>query len=141
MLKRTHLIFAAFAFIVANIWLKYPVLFMVFSLIGACIPDIDVKFKHRKLLHNIWVLALIVFVGMSFRIMNWDIAIALSIGFLSHLIADSLTHNGIMPLWPLTKPRIVGPVRTGGVSEYIIAISIIVIIAYILGIIRIAIPW
>ncbi|MFQ6009969.1 MAG: metal-dependent hydrolase [Candidatus Aenigmatarchaeota archaeon] len=141
MLKRTHFLFAALLFLLFNIKLGYPLLFLVFALIGTAIPDIDIKLMHRRLLHNVWVLALIIFFGMGMKIMSTEIAISLSIGFLSHLIADALTVTGIMPFWPLPKPRFRGPFRTGGVTEYIIAIGVIVAIAYLLGVIQVSIPW
>ena len=45
-----------------------------------------------------------------------------------HLIADSLTHMGIMPLWPITKPKFNGPFRTGSMGEFGIMILIIIIL-------------
>ena len=141
MLKRTHILFAVFLFMLVNLRLGYPLMFLVFALIGAAIPDIDVKFKHRKLLHNVWVLALIILIGISTRVMSPAIAISLSIGFLSHLIIDALTVTGIRPFWPMNKPHFRGPFKTGGVTEYVIAFGVIVAIAYLLGILHVSVPW
>jgi membrane-bound metal-dependent hydrolase YbcI (DUF457 family) len=61
-------------------------------------------------------------------IINIPVAVAFSIGFASHLLGDSLTRMGIMPFWPINKPRFNGPVRTGGTSEYIVLVAIIIAI-------------
>ncbi|MEM5804856.1 MAG: metal-dependent hydrolase [Candidatus Aenigmatarchaeota archaeon] len=139
MLKRTHLLFGALLFLALNVRLGYPMLMMAFSLIGAMVPDLDLKFMHRKLLHNFWALGLAIIGGFASGLMNNQIATSFAIGFASHLLADSLTHTGIMPFWPLPKPRFRGPVTTGGLAEYALVIGISVAIACVLGIIRVAI--
>ena len=55
-------------------------------------------------------------------------AIIFSVGFLSHLIADALTHKGITPLWPIERPKFNGPVKTGGFGEYLIIIILLLLI-------------
>ena len=55
-------------------------------------------------------------------------AIILSIGFFSHLIGDSLTHRGIMPFWPLKRPKFNGPIKTGGFGEYLVILVLLLLI-------------
>ena len=68
------------------------------------------------------------FIGFRAGILDRTAAAVFSIGFLSHLIGDALTHRGIMPLWPLEKPRFNGPVRTGGFGEYLIILLLLLMI-------------
>ena len=139
MKKRTHLIFAFLLFLMFNKVLGFPLLDSVFALIGAMVPDMDLYPRkwHRKLLHNIWALLIMVFLGMHFNIMSQHIALLFSIGFLSHLISDSLTPQGIMWLWPLKKPHIRGPIRTGGFREYVAMMAMLFIIFMLFGIVSI----
>lgn len=138
MKKRTHLIFAVLLFLLLNGFFSLPLSFAVFAAIGALMPDIDLftMVMHRKLLHNLWVLAGTALAGLYFGIMDNSTAIAFSIGFVSHLIADALTPKGIMPLWPLGLPHIKGPVRTGSFMEWVIAIVLLIAIGYVTGIVQ-----
>ena len=77
--------------------------------------------------------------GFASGLMNNQIATSFSIGFISHLLSDSLTKTGIMPFWPIQKPRFRGPVSTGGLTEYAFVIGISVAIACTLGIIKVII--
>ena len=132
MQKVTHLIFAFFILILFGFFLNFPIYVSFFAFVGVLIPDIDTKFKrfHRKLFHNIWSLVICLFVLFILNIER-TAAIVFSIGFLSHLIADSLTHRGIMPLWPIEKPKFNGPVKTGGFGEYLIILVLILMIYWI----------
>jgi inner membrane protein len=115
--------------------LNFPIYMAFFAFIGALIPDLDIKTRkyHRKLFHNIWMLIILLFIGLSTGIFfSREAGIVFSIGFLSHLVGDSLTHNGIMPLWPVKKPKFNGPVKTGGLGEYLIVIVLLLMI-YLVG--------
>lgn len=138
MKKRTHLIFAVLLFLLLNKVFSLPLAFAVFAAVGALVPDLDLfsLVLHRKIFHNLWVLAAIVFAGMQLSIFDKSTAIAFSIGFVSHLIADSLTPMGIMPLWPLGLPHIKGPVKTGSLMEWVIAIALLFAIGYVTGIVQ-----
>ncbi|MBN2203142.1 MAG: metal-dependent hydrolase [Candidatus Aenigmarchaeota archaeon] len=130
MQKVTHLIFAFFVLTIFGFVLNFPIYMSLVAFVGVLIPDIDIKFKkfHRKVFHNIWFLIILLFLGFRFFFFDQLTAIVFSIGFLSHLMADSLTHRGIMPLWPLEKPKFNGPVRTGGFGEYLIILIMLVLI-------------
>jgi inner membrane protein len=130
MQKVTHIIFAFFIIIIFGFVLNFPVYMSLFAFVGVLIPDIDTRFKrfHRKIFHNVWFLVILLFVISRLTLFNRLAAIVFSIGFLSHLIADSLTHRGIMPFWPLKKPKFNGPVKTGGFGEYLIILVMLIMI-------------
>lgn len=137
MQKYTHLIFALLLFLLLNQYFHYPIYLAIFAFIGATIPDLDIKIHglHRKIFHNIWFLGLIIFVLFRMGWIDNQFAIVFSIGFVSHLIADSLTHMGIMPLWPIEKPKFNGPVRTGSAGEFGVMLVMLIIVFLITGII------
>jgi membrane-bound metal-dependent hydrolase YbcI (DUF457 family) len=132
--KITHLIFGFLVLLLFSLVLNFPLHLSLFAFAGVLIPDVDMKIRkfHRKLFHNIWILIILLFLGFIFGIFNRTAAIIFSIGFLSHLIGDSLTHKGIMPLWPIKKPKFNGPLRTGQIEEYLLILVLLVGI-YFLG--------
>ena len=132
MQRRTHLIFGILFFIVVNSIFHLPILYGIFALLGSVFPDADLKFMHRKLLHNIWSLFVIVFLGMKFGLLNSTAGMLFSLGFISHLVSDSLTPTGIMPFWPIKAPRFRWKIRTGSSGEYLFSgIILLVIVAFI----------
>ena len=129
MQKMTHLIFAFFVLVLFGFVLNFPVYVSFFAFIGVLIPDIDTKFRkfHRKVFHNIWFLVICLFALFNLGV-DRTAAVVFSIGFLSHLVADSLTHRGIMPLWPIERPKFNGPIKTGGFGEYLIVLVLLLLI-------------
>jgi membrane-bound metal-dependent hydrolase YbcI (DUF457 family) len=130
MQKVTHLIFAFLVLILFGYVLNFPIYMSLFAFVGVLLPDLDMKFRkyHRKLFHNVWFLIIVLFIGFEFFLLERTAAIILSIGFFSHLIGDSLTHRGIMPLWPVKKPKFNGPIKTGGFGEYLIILVLLLVI-------------
>jgi len=126
----THLVLGFLVLVVFGFILNFPIYMAIFAFIGVLIPDLDVKPRkyHRKLFHNIWILIIFLFMGFVLGIFNRETGIIFSIGFISHLIGDSLTHRGIMPLWPVKKPKFNGPVKTGGLEEYLIVLVLLLLI-------------
>jgi len=102
----------------------------LFAFVGVLLPDLDMKFKkyHRKVFHNIWFLIIVLFIGFQLGLLERTTALIVSIGFFSHLIGDSLTHRGIMPLWPVKKPKFNGPIKTGGFGEYLVILVLLLLI-------------
>ena len=134
MQKWTHLVFAVLIFLTFNYALHMPLYFSIFALIGAMAPDLDLGFMHRKLLHNIWAPGLMILAGFGLGLIDRSVAIAFSLGYLSHLASDALTHMGIMPFWPITKPKIRGPIRTGGFGELLLLAGLLFLLYNIGGI-------
>lgn len=84
-------------------------------------------FRHRGFLHS-FVFAVLVYFGMRY-LFSQAIAAAATIGYASHLILDSLTKNGIRPLSPLSKFRLRGFIKTGGIVEKaIVAVFLIMVL-------------
>lgn len=104
--------------------------------LGALLPDIDhpsswfgrrvrsvsvplaMVFGHRGITHS-----LLAVVGCLFGLLilgRGAIAPAVLVGYLSHLLCDSLTKGGVPLLWPWRRPF--GPrlLRTGGLAEFLI---------------------
>ena len=133
MQKVTHLIFAFLVLILFGFVLNFPIYMSIFAFVGVLLPDIDMKFRkfHRKLCHNIWFLIIALFIGFSLNLLDRTSAIIFSIGFFSHLIGDALTHRGIMPLWPVKKPKFNGPIKTGGFGEYLIILVLLLMIYWV----------
>jgi inner membrane protein len=87
-----------------------PVLLM--GAIGSIMPDLDILYKHRKLLHNIFAAAL--FTGLVMVLLGrldlqaGDIrlySLAYMVGWLSHLLGDMVTRSGVALLWPFSNRR------------------------------------
>ena len=132
--KMTHITLAFLVLLLFGFVLNFPIYMAIFAFIGVLIPDLDTKPRrlHRKLFHNVWMLIIFLFLGfVSGVLFNREVAIIFSIGFLSHLIGDSLTHKGIMPLWPIKKPKFNGPIKTGGIGEYLIVLVLLIMIYWI----------
>lgn len=119
------------------------ILFLLFVLIGASLPDIDhpkskvgkkVKiiaflFEHRGFFHTLFALALFaVLTDILFqqRILTYGI----SIGYGSHLLTDLITKEGVMPFHPLSKQRLRGFFTTGGMLEYVLFLLLLAIDLY-----------
>lgn len=127
MMKKTHMMFGFFFFLICNFYFNFPIELSVFAIIGSTFPDLDIKFQHRKILHNLWVLGIIatlLLVNPWYPIGILAVVI-FSLGFISHLVADSMTKMGISWLWPLTFPHIEGGITTGSSKEYVFSIIIL----------------
>ena len=147
MQKKTHIIFGIF---LASIlfYLGMPIEYIILVGFISFFPDIDrvidkvwlkenslakriwkkifgVGSMHRRLLHNVWVMIILMLIFGYFS--SWDLFTILGtfVGFLSHLIMDSLTITGIYWLWPYGDERIFGKrkfykngnFRTGSLAE------------------------
>jgi inner membrane protein len=135
--RKTHLIFAVLLFLVLQQTMNLPIALAAFAALGAILPDLDIKFMHRKLLHNIWALLAIAWLCAANGLLAMPQIMAFAIGWLSHLIADSLTHRGIMPLWPIPRPKFKGMITTGGASEFVLMIALLACVGFVTGFLRI----
>ena len=141
MLYYTHL---AFGFLLGLSGIRYfniqnQILFIILVLFAALLPDIDspnsklgskikvisLFFKHRGILHSLLILPLIYLVLFYFDYSRF--ALPLLIGYLSHLIGDSITKEGIMLFSPFSKFKIKGFIKTGGITEHITFILLVFI--------------
>ena len=136
MMFRTHL---AFSFLISiliidSFNIQNKVMFIVILLIASVLPDIDsyksklgrkikpisflinIFLGHRGIFHSLFLLILI---SLIIAFINNEIAAAFFIGYLSHLILDSLTPEGVMFFYPFSKKRIKGIIRTSSLWENI----------------------
>jgi inner membrane protein len=115
MMWKTHLAFGLVVALVllpifkpANNWI-----FVSLILFASLLPDIDhteskfgrkVKiigylFKHRGIFHSIFAVALFSYPFYHFGYVN--IALPILIGYVTHLVGDMITKQGIMPFYPI----------------------------------------
>ena len=136
MMFRTHLIFA---FMVAILILpfintKERIVFIMLICFFGIFPDIDTHnskiankiwplnyllnflFGHRGLFHTLFP---VLFAGtlVYFITDKWTYVFAVFIGYTSHIFLDALTKKGIALVYPFSKFKIKGIVKTGGFME------------------------
>ncbi len=81
------------------------------AVLGSMLPDLDVGFKHRKLLHNFF--ASILVIPASYLLMarlgaEYGVSvdpvysIALGLGWVTHVLGDMLTAGGVWLFWPVS---------------------------------------
>ncbi len=117
----THLAFTA---LLSTILLKLGIPWYTLGVfwLGSLFPDFDLFFKHRKLLHNVFVLLPIVFPNIYFFLFG--------LGVLSHFFLDSLTVSGIMPFWPFSYKRYgLRLIRSGSLADHAIGVASILLAA------------
>jgi len=146
MMFKTHMAFALLVaytsyhyFPEANFWI-----FCLLILFGASLPDIDNKrskishkaklinklinplTKHRGIFHSIFIP-----IGLYFlldAILGGYYGLALSLGYLSHLVIDGMTPLGVNFLHPITTLHLRGPIETNSIIEKVLLGSLILVI-------------
>ena len=111
------------------------ILFLVLVLFGSLAPDLDhpdsklgkrtkilaYLFEHRGFMHSIYAFSIFFFI--SYVLFGTSVYLwAVPLGYLSHLISDSISKEGVMFFHPLSKARLRGFIRTGSMVEYVIFI-------------------
>ena len=141
MLFKTHAAIGIFLilFFLPLINQDIKLLFAGIVLFSSFLPDIDMsksflgKYKilrpiqwivsHRGIFHS-FSFAGIVAILLGFYIPS--ISFAFFLGYSGHLIADSLTVEGIRPFWP-KKEEIRWKLRTGGKREIVIFYTLMIV--------------
>ena len=139
MLFKTHITFGIFIYLLFFSYFQRPLLTLMGFLIGIIIVDLDSRSstfgkkwyfrpiqwftKHRKALHTIFFGIIITSIIATASI---EIGVGFFLGFMSHLILDSLTIRGIKPLHPLTQKKISGYIRSGGIAEDILFVFFLI---------------
>ena len=146
MMWMTHIVIGLLLYAILVQFGVFPDNLLMIALVsfGSVLPDIDhpkafvshlsIWFKassrvvslggHRGITHTIWA-ALVTF-PLAYLVLKWlgiggfVCAGAFLLGYLSHLLADSLTVSGVAWFYPFGKYRIRGPVRTGSIFEVLI---------------------
>lgn len=138
MMYKTHLVFGIFVGLIYMSLFAVPgdkYLFLSYVGLASLFPDIDHKesrignkirplnllierlFGHRGFFHSIFPAIILYFILVY--VFNLKlVGLGIAIGYLSHLVSDALTIDGINFLHPL-KLKISGFIRTGGILEYV----------------------
>ncbi|MDD5086315.1 MAG: metal-dependent hydrolase [Candidatus Nanoarchaeia archaeon] len=127
--------------------IKNKAVFFAVVFVSSILPDIDmynskigkkikplsfllnIFFGHRKIFHSL-LFAFIVCFLISF--FNMEIGLAFFIGYASHLLIDSLTPSGTMPLYPLSNRKIKGFIDTYSFSDYALFVLSMILFIYLL---------
>ena len=125
---------------------------LTLACVGSLLPDIDhpgskisrsVKlfgapfrlFSHRGLTHSLVAVVALALL-MVFLQVQLVHAVAFLAGYVSHLLADSLTKSGIRLWWPLQRRfRLVNKhltIKTGGVLDWLIGIASLILAVIVL---------
>ncbi len=140
MMFRTHIVLSLlFALFIFPLFSINKGLYLLIFLFAALLPDIDnassfigkrVKiigwvFRHRGIFHSFFML--LVLSSAVYIIFNsTGYAVVFALGYLSHLLADTLTREGVRPLFPLSL-RVRGPLRSNSLTEKAIFIICLVL--------------
>lgn len=142
---RTHLAIGLLAGLVfAGFFdVRLPWLFVLIVVVSSSLPDIDHPrskisklffpvswiiswvVKHRGVMHSIFPV-LGIFVLFWYYDLTY-IGLAVALGYLSHLLADSMTQGGIDFLYPVSKFKIAGPIEVGGFMEGVIFLLVVIL--------------
>ena len=135
MMARTHMAFGFLAGLVfLPVFSQHWFLFIPLVVLGSILPDVDHEnskinkmvpvtrwvpkfFTHRGFFHSIFP-AVLIYLGFHYG--NLDtVGIPVAVGYLSHLLSDSLTKVGVNLLHPASTLRVQGFIETGGAMELI----------------------
>lgn len=86
--------------------------FLAGAAFGSVLPDFDLSLHipHRGVTH--WL----IWPALLWFLVHNPIVHGLALGWVTHILADCLTLEGLRPLWPLPL-RLAGPIKTGGALE------------------------
>ncbi|MBS3159964.1 metal-dependent hydrolase [Candidatus Woesearchaeota archaeon] len=128
------------AFLIKYLNLEHPLIFSTILVISSLLPDIDSSkskisipiisrlieniFGHRRFFHSIFPSLIFLLLSIVFSSLY---PLAIFLGYLAHLLIDALTKEGIMPLFPITKIKINGFIRTNSFMENILFLILIIL--------------
>jgi inner membrane protein len=134
MLWKTHLAFGFLAGLALMPFFNKTHFLIYFGLVlfGALLPDIDNPeskvgrhakvvgkiFRHRGVIHTLWLAAIIC--GVIWYFIGSPFGIALLIGYVSHLFIDGFTKQGTNFLHPIAKLHLSGFIETGKLGEFVV---------------------
>lgn len=87
---------------------------VVFAILGSIVPDLDIKYNHRTLLHNIFTLLLTSMLLAIILLLHLKIPFeptkyittSYSIAYALHILLDTLTIKGVKLFWPFSRSSI-----------------------------------
>lgn len=145
MLAKTHALFSLLLGLIFLYYVDVPykIIFLILLVLSSYLPDIDTPqstlgkkvwlisyplkliFGHRKLFHSLFLPLAIYAVFYYFKLQYFGLAVML--GYITHLIGDALSKEGIMFLYPISKFKITGFFKVGGLIETILMICFFII--------------
>ena len=113
---------------------SHPLLYLFLVSLAALLPDVDhphsfinqriapTRFishflTHRGFFHSIFPVILLYLFIVPLR---KDVALALSLGYLSHILIDGCTKSGVNLLHPVATLRMQGFMETGSLAELVV---------------------
>jgi inner membrane protein len=92
---------------------------------------VRIAFHHRGPTHSLLLWGALTWLVLFFGAQQglYCTALAASLGYLSHLAADSFTHHGEPWLWPIYRHSFGVPLLrfdTGSTSEYLAVVAVVV---------------
>lgn len=153
MMFYTHLAFSLLVGLMTRSFFSvgHPILFILLVLFFGAFPDIDshhsfmgrkfpiishileLFFGHRGVFHSIYF-PLLFFLFFQYFI-GFSLSLAIALGYLSHVVADALTFQGIRPLCPFHSFQLKGFISTGGIAELFLFGILCIVNIYLL------LPW
>lgn len=115
------------------------VIFITTASFGSLLPDVDTpqsfirrfipfpfRMKHRGHTHSLVGLLVFSLMIIPFGVNN--ATLGLICGYMSHILADSLTIYGVYLFYPQTRYRLrLAKIRTGGILEQCLLVSVFII--------------
>lgn len=142
MYRITHIVIGVGFGLLLSKDLSLSLLYGLISGLGSYIPDIDLRCKHRKTLHNIIVLTImsaILYIVLLYIHIEYcqiielgvikNIVIAFAGGWILHILTDSLTKRGVYILYPVSNFRLRIPIFR---SSSVIANTLFIILSFIM---------
>lgn len=107
----THVLFATALVSVSGLWKTNMFIFYtIVAMFSSIIPDADLRYMHRKLLHNLFVpvlLAVLVYYPLSWLSIDAHyLASSLVLGWLSHVLLDVVTVKGVYLFYPIANAKV-----------------------------------
>ncbi len=111
MKRSTHVLFGvSLSIFILNPQPSSLIYLIAMSIMGSYLPDVDLRIKHRMMLHNLFVP--ILFSIMLYFILDYIslydpllLVVAFDIGFTSHILLDMFTYAGVSLFYPFSKKR------------------------------------
>ncbi len=119
------------------------------SIIGSLLPDLDLRVKHRALLHNLPVIILVSLLAMLLEMclaprsntvfisMYKYFTISIILSWILHIVVDMVNPSGVSIIWPLKRTRfklfrqgVKHDSMLGNISLKIIGMTLLFLYAY-----------
>ncbi|MBN1887450.1 MAG: metal-dependent hydrolase [Thermoflexales bacterium] len=145
----THLLFAAICVMLWQVARRSPLdaPTLLAALAGGVLPDVDIstsfagrlllplsrflerRFGHRQEVHTAWPPLALGIASLLLPTTAWTVPMqAMAVGYLSHLVLDTLNPAGTAFLLPLSKMRVIllgGKVQSGQSSEIVLLVVLL----------------